>query len=501
MTTLIKNVQIIDGTGKPAYKGDIFIRQNKIVEIGDLGRQSAERMIQGAGLYASPGFINTASTSDHFLTLFSNSDQQDFLFEGVTTIMGGMCGVSLAPLLYGRLESVRKWADTNEINVDWHTFKEFLEVLGRRKLGVNFGTLIGHSTIRRSLIGETLRDLTEGELQVFEKMTSNSLAEGAFGLSTGLGYIHARGTPYYEIKRLLKMVKLKGGIYATHLRDEGEGLVASVKETARASREAGVTAIITHMQPILSHESEYRQALTLIETEKDADVFFTIFPFEQSHVPIYSFLPKWAQNGGFKIMLANLSNESTREKILKDLNLRHGEAIRITVAPGHEYMNGKLLLEFAAAREVNLWEGLLMLMELTRLRATLCYKNLNYPLVIKSLSHPRALIGSSSASFIPGTVNMEHKETFTKFLRLMIQNKSMPLEEAVRKITSLPAKIFNLENRGVLKSGAYADIALFSSDGLTGVDIKQVFVNGELAYTKEELQNSSNGMLLCRSIG
>ena len=150
--------------------------------------------------------------------------------------MGGMCGASLAPLLYGSLESLQKWGDTNRVNVNWHTMAEFFAVMDKRPTAVNFGTLVGHATIRRAIVGEALRELTKNELNVFMRTLEEALSEGAFGLSTGLGYVHARKTPYAELRSLAEIVKKFHGVYATHLRQESTGVKESVEETIRLAR-------------------------------------------------------------------------------------------------------------------------------------------------------------------------------------------------------------------------------------------------------------------------
>ena len=193
---LIKNISIIDGTGKPAFRADILIKDDKISAIGVFPNKQADTVIDGLGLTATPGFIDVNNDSDHYLGLFTNPSQDDFLLQGVTTIIGGQCGSSLAPLLYGSLKSIRKWTGANEVNVDWRTIGELKNTLRRVGIGVNFATLIGHSTVRRDLIGEEIRDLTETETDIFRHAIERAMKDGALGFSTGLGYAHSRNVSY-----------------------------------------------------------------------------------------------------------------------------------------------------------------------------------------------------------------------------------------------------------------------------------------------------------------
>lgn len=500
MTTLIKNATIVDGSGKPPFKGDIFIKNDVISAIGSLGRQSAKKVINVSGQFAAPGFIDVNSSSDHYLTLFSNPEQQDFLLQGVTTIFGGLCGSSLAPLLYGELLSIRKWANNvSKINIDWKRVEELLLVLKRRGLGVNFGTLVGHSTVRRGILGENLRDLTDNELAVFEKILMESLNDGAFGLSTGLGYVHARNTPHYEIKRLVHIVSRKGGIYATHLRNEGRGLLASLTETINIAKETKAKILINHLRPLKGFEVEYSEGLALLSQEGgDTRIYFDLYPFEMSHVAIYSFLPEWTQNGGMEVMLENIKNKSIREKIISDVHiLGDGDNITIASAPHSEYLVGKTLKSFAEKRNISLAEGLLRLMELTDLKCTVFYKNIDLALTKKSLVHERALVSGNALSAEPGAYKSERStKTFIKFLDLVLGEKLLSIETAIVKLTATPASLYGLKNRGLLKEGLKADITIFSFDEKAGTEIQQVFINGEHAVENKILRDGRAGEIL-----
>lgn len=503
MTTLIKNATIIDGSGKPPFKGDIFIKNDVISAVGNLGRLSADKVLNISGIYAAPGFIDVNSSSDHYLTLFTNPSQQDFLLQGVTTIFGGLCGSSLAPLLYGELVSIRKWAsDTDKINVGWKGVREFLKVLDRRGLGVNFGTLVGHSTVRRAILGENLRDLTQSELAVFERIISESLNEGAFGFSTGLGYVHARGTPYYELKRLADIASSRGTVYATHLRNERRGLIDSLNETISIGEETGVKILISHLRPLKGFEAEYMKGLDfLAERAAGAEIYFDLYLFEMSQIPIYLLLPEGVQNGGLEVMLKNLKDKSIRSQIISDLHLAvSGEDIIIASAPKCSYLVGKTLEDFAGKREISLAEALLQLMEITELRSTVFYKNVDYLLAKKSLSHKRALVSGNAASIDVGAYKSERStSTFTKFLDLAFRESLLSIEEAVRKVTGVPASLYGLKDRGILKEGMKADVTLFSFDERAGIVIQHVFVNGKHAVENKVLLETRAGEALRRT--
>ncbi|MDP1995248.1 MAG: hypothetical protein Q8K40_08395, partial [Ignavibacteria bacterium] len=306
-TILIKNIQLLDGTGRPAVKADVLVKKEKIYAIGSFPKYKADEIIDGMGAYLSPGFIDINTDSDHYLTLFTNPSQEDFLLQGVTTIIGGQCGASLAPLLYGSLESIRPWASPDRTNINWQTVAEFLKTIEQMSLGVNFGTLVGHYTIRQSLIGNAFRKLTRNEIAVFNSLLERSLEEGAFGFSTGLGYSQSQQVPYSEIKSLVEIIFKFKCLYSTHLRNEKEGLLDSINETIKIAKETGVRTLISHLRPINGFQKDYETSLELINKNiAKADICFDICPFDSSDVPVAILLPSWVQNSNKEIMLKNL---------------------------------------------------------------------------------------------------------------------------------------------------------------------------------------------------
>src|SRR3989344_6795439 len=182
---LIKNGTVFDGLGMPAFRADIAIKDDKIEKVGFLGEPSAKTTIDAEGLYVIPGIIDINNASDRYWTLFDHPNLESHLYQGVTTIIGGNCGSSLAPLTTGNIIlNIQKWADVSRINVNWFTVKEFFEETKKRKLLLNFGSLIGHSTLRRDIVGDEFRKLTEKEFSQMRELLEKGLQEGALGFST-----------------------------------------------------------------------------------------------------------------------------------------------------------------------------------------------------------------------------------------------------------------------------------------------------------------------------
>ncbi len=497
---LIKGAKIVDGSGiKSPYVADVLLDEGKISAIGKFPNKKADLVIEGLGFYLTPGFIDVNTDSDHHLTLFTNPEQQDFLLQGVTTIFGGVCGSSLAPLLYGSLDSIRKWTDTTQVNIDWHSVGEFFKVLERTRLGVNFGTLVGHSTVRRALIGEDFRDLSVAEMNTLKQLLTDALKDGAFGLSTGLGYAHSRRVPYAEIKELAKIVAGKGGVYATHLRDEREGLLVSVEETIKLAQETGARTIVSHFKPIVGYENDYRKAVELIhQVAAETDLHYDNYPFSESVVPIYTLLPSWAQIGNLEIMLSYIDNPDVRERLIKDLSVLNGNDIRIAQAIGRDYLVGKTLHQFADNQELNAPEALLKLMKLTGLRALVFNRNINLDLLIQNIDRDQVMIASNGASLPVDAKTLKHERfynTFPKFIETVLQRKLLSLPQAIQKITSVPAKKFGLKNRGLVAENHAADVNLLSVKS-GAVKIEHVFVNGKLAVRDRKQLGILAGQIL-----
>jgi N-acyl-D-aspartate/D-glutamate deacylase len=469
MSLLIKGVQIIDGEGKQPFKADVFIQKNLISAIGDLKYKKADETIDGLGNYLTPGFIDIDTDSDHYLHLFSNPRQSDFTAQGVTTIIGGHCGTSLAPLLYGTLESIEGSADVSNVNVNWHTMREFLDSMKRIPLGVNFGTLSGHRTIRDAITRGEQRDLTEQEFKVFEKILEQSIKEGSFGFSTGLGYIHGQYASEKEIKRLVGVLSGTGAVYATHLRNQTDGVLKAIEETVRVSNYNEVKTLISHFRPLLGYEEQFIKALEYIkENTPSGRFYFDIYPHDTSIYPIYKLLPIWVQSDNKTEMLEKLNNPDVSNKIkdeLKTFSDKIGE-IRIAGAPKNVYLLGRLIREVAKDLEMEIPDALIYIMKITNFKATIFSKDINLELLETLLVNERSFIASNGNSSAPGEFVKHDRSinTFPKFIDLVIDKGIMTLEEAIQKITSTPAKYFSIADRGVIKEGKVADLVILGQN-------------------------------------
>lgn len=500
MTLLIKDVQILGGERDSKDRFDVFVTDDRISAIGKFPSKNADEVVEGQGAYLSPGFIDVNTDSDHYLTLFEDRGQEDFLRQGVTTIMGGMCGSSLAPLLYGSLESMFIWSGSGDrININWHSINEFLETIDKRPLAVNFGTFAGHSTIRRAIAGNTDRDLTKNETGVYLKTLAQAMKDGAFGLSTGLGYLQGKKVSHGELKTLISPLREPKGIHATHLRDMSEGVRTSVEEIIKLAEETGVSALISHFVPKHDAERGYEEALRAIDAlPSGMDFHFDLYPFDELLVPLHTFLPSWAQNGDLDTMLANVKDDWFADRAKKEMEAIHDDVFEVAEAPGNDLLVGKSLGTIKEMYELkNGRDALVHLMRTTGLRATILYKGLDMPLITKAMKSPHALIASNAPSFGTGSGKWKRLKsqrttsTFIKFLSLVEHDGLMPLPDAIRKITLEPAKKLGLKDRGLIKVGNVADLTCFKD-----AEVKFTVVGGKVVFKEGEFRQVFPGKAL-----
>ncbi len=495
MTTLIKNGVVYDGSGETPKQEDVLIQDGVFAPRGSFPRERADVVIDATGALVTPGFVDIDTGSDHYLSLFSEPYQRDFIRQGVTTTIGGNCGASLAPLPTGSLDPIKKWGEPSRVNVNWRSMKEFLAVLETQGLGVNFGTLVGHSTIRRALIGDQLRDLTEGELERSKLMIREALAEGAFGFSTGLEYVHSRRVAPYEIEALAKVAALSGRVYATHLRNVEQNIMESVRETLHLAEATGVNVEISHLEPRRAYVPLYEEAVNLIESASATiHIHFDVCPFDTLAMAIYTFLPQWVQDGGVHVMLDHILSSMSEARLLEyfsrfaatDLVIGHVQD------PALKFLEGKTVQQFAANQGLPFEAAFLRLLRMTRLGTILFYKDVSMNALESFLTKGTSIIASNGTALGEGELKQERScRTFPAFLSLVAEKSLMPLERAVAKATGIPAKKYRLKGRGFIREGYAADLVVLRDFRPT-----DVLVNGVPALREGAVTNTLKGSIL-----
>lgn len=478
MRILVKNGIIIDGTGHERYPSDILIQDGRIALIGKLGAPATDKIIEADGLFIVPGFIDLTTHSDVSWTLFSDPGQESFLRQGITTIALGSCGSSLAPITgQGSLNSILKWSEAGEVNINWFRTDEYLDMLEMLPKGVNVLTLIGHGTIRRGIIGDENRELTEKEMEEMERVISDALEEGAFGLSSGLAFAHGQSVTIEEMVRLNKIVSLHDGLYATHLRGEGRNIVANVKEALEAAFRSGARTHIAHLKIIgRANWNKLNEVLRLIETS-EADASFDFYPYTTTGSTLYVFFPNWLTEGGKTKMINRLLDPLAREKALKEMKERNYEYDRVILAdsPIDPSLSGKSVAEMSRNQGVGSEEILLDILLASEGRATIFNEVLSEENIYKEGINSKSIIASNGAG---ECLNRRHSReglshprsfgAFPRFFRMFVrERKALSWEDAVKKASFYPASRLGLKDRGVIKEGKVADIAIINPEIFT----------------------------------
>lgn len=516
---LIKNGIIVDGVGTPAYHADIGIKNGRIERIGFLGDPSALTVIDATGQHVAPGFIDINNASDRNWTLFSHQNMESLLYQGVTTVIGGNCGSSLAPLTTGNIiTSIQKWADIKQINVNWSTLTEFFEELKRKKPMLNFGTLIGHGTLRRSVVGDTFNELTNKELDQIKHLLAEALKQGALGFSTGLVYSHAKVADAKEINSLVSTIGPRK-LYSTHLRNEEEKLYESVLEAIDTAKQTKASIEISHFKSVGKNNWPlFDKSLEAIEkaAEEGIDINFDIYPYTSTATIFYTMLPDWIAIGGRAKLVENLKNPDLVKKAMEEMKGREEDFMSSIIASGNidKTFIGKTIDAISKNQGTNILETVINLLVAAEGKLVVFWPAISEENIIKALKSNLSIIASDgSASNLADAKSgfLSHPRSFGCFPRILsryVREKNIiNLEEVVKKMTALPALKAGVPQRGIIRQGFFADITIFNPDTIRDMaslenpfqyaqGISSVIINGQVALSKGEIKNSGLGQII-----
>lgn len=517
---LIKNGTVIDGVGTPAYHADIAIKSGKIEKIGFLGDPGAETVIDAVGQYVSPGFIDINNASDRHWALFNHPLSESLLYQGVTTIIGGNCGSSLAPLTTGNtIATIQKWADIKKINVNWLTLSDFFEEIKTKKLLLNFGTLIGHATLRRNVVGDEFRGLTEPELAQMKHLLQEALTEGALGFSTGLSYSHANVADENEIISLVSTIESKRNFYSTHLRNEGDMLYESVLEAIDTAKKTKVGIEISHFKAVEKNNWPlFDKSLEAIlkASEEGIDINFDVYPYSSTATVFYTLLPSWIAMGGRMKLIENLKNFELRKRAVKEMEGKEENFSDIIIASGNidKTFIGKTIGMISKNQGVGILETVINLLIAAEGKLIVFWQALSEENFIKALKNPLSIIASDGSAYNLGDASegyLAHPRSFGCFPRILsryVREKNIiSLEEAIKKMTALPALKLGLYDRGIIRPRFFADITIWSPDTIKDLasfenpfqyaqGIHSVIINGQVALSNGQITNRVQGHIL-----
>ena len=459
--TLIIDGTIVDGSGAPAFAGDVGIRGDTIVNIGELNRATAARTIDASGMIVSPGFIDLHNHADR--NILDNPNAENYLRQGVTTLLTGNCGDS-------------------PVDLD-----EFFASVQSAGIAPNLGILIGHNAVRAVVMGNDNRAPTANEQSQMEDLVKAAMDAGAFGLSTGLIYLPGTYSETDEVVRLARVVADSGGIYASHIRNEFEQIIAAIEEAISIGREANVPVHISHYKVAdNSMWGDSTVTLGLVESARadGLDVTIDQYPYTAGSTGLANVIPAWARAGTREDFQARLDDPDTRSRIKADsigiLNGARaaGDLSRITIASfdDHPEYSGKTLAEVTRmnGREPTIENGAEVAMELLYDGEGSAIYHMMVEEDVRRIMQASFTSIASDGSAVPFGEDVPHLRNYGTFPRVLgkyvREERLLQLEQAIHKMTALPASRLQLDTRGTLAVGMTADINVFDPDAVKAND-------------------------------
>ena len=526
MKMLIKNATIIDGSGKPAYKSDLLIKDDKIDKIGEVGEVDVDRVIDAKGLAVTPGFIDTHSHSD--LDVLLHPHVMPKVMQGITTEFLGQDGVSMAPLPRKYISDWRKniaGLDGVSDEIDWNyeTTDNYLKMIENVGPGINECYLVPHGNVRMEAMGLDNRQPNDEEIEKMKEITRREMEAGAFGLSTGLIYIPCAYSESKEIIEMCKVVAEYDGVFVVHQRSEADTIIDSMNEVIEIGRKSGVRVHWSHFK--VAGKKNWDKIDTVLKQLEEARregiiVSFDQYPYVAGSTMMGAILPPWVHDGGTNKVIERLKDAEMRKKMRYDMeNGIHGwdnfidfagfENIYVTsvVTEKNKDAVGLSITELAKLRNVDPYTAAfdLLMEEENAVGMVDFYGQEEH---VKLFMARPEMNACTDGLLAPGKPHPRLYGSFPRILgKYVREEKVMPLEEAVRKLTSKAAEAMNLKDRGLLKEGYYADITIFNPDTIIDKGdfinpiqypegIEYVIVNGKVAVEHGKHTDVLNGKVI-----
>ena len=552
MTTFIENGTIIDGTGRPAFLGDVVVEDDRVADIlppsAAFRRPSAAdpRVVDATGCLVTPGFIDAHAHSDAYLVI--EPDAPSKVSQGVTTEINGQCGGSVAPR-YGEARLSSDWASLLGDRLTWRSMSEYREVLDRAKPAINTVQFVGHNTLRSSVVGYAGRASTPDELRAMQRLLEQSLDEGGWGLTTGLVYQPGKYATNDEVVALAKTAAAKGGFYATHMRSEGDRILESIDEVLDLVRATGIRAEISHLKT--SGPKNWHKIDAVLEKIEGAIGQGLLlgsdrYPYCAAGTDLDVVLPDWAQEGGAPAELARMKNEELRKKIVDEINASGRDWSQVMIGgtwdQGNKQFSGKTVAEILGQetrdeRQEFQVSGLkssgsrlsslvscpppglstpgslvCAILAADACRTGAFFFGMSEENLAKIYSRPWIVPGSDASLRAPwGPLGADHPHpraygTMPEFYR-RVRALGFSREETVARMTSVPARRFDIRGRGTLEKGAFADLVVWKEDAFRATatfsdphrfsdGVRLVMVNGTVPFRDGKLTGSRGGRFL-----
>lgn len=516
---------LFEGTGAAPFQADIGIVGERIAAIGDLSPAKARRTIVAKNLHVAPGFIDIHTHSD--ISAPFNPWQSSAIAMGVTSQVVGNCGISLGLALHDPLFAFeQRWLAAYGKHIEWSNLNEFLRYLEEHGIGTNFLPLVGHGTLRKRVMGMADRLPTDEELHAMCCLLEESLEAGAWGLSSGLEYLPSGYADVNELAALCSLVRKYNGIYATHLRNEGDTLVESVQEALEVASKAQVPLQLSHHKAEgIKNWGKTKITLAMVDRARaeGLDVQLDQYPYPAFMTSlVVQTLPRWAQQGTNEEMAARLKNPQFRCQIVNEILAAHPEwndlepwqNIWLGVCRGKPELQGRSIAELAQETQKHPVEYVLDLIVETEGFVSAINFSIGEEDIVRVMQHPYTAIGSDAVASQVNERSLQdqiHPRVYGTFPRVLgryvRQQQVLSEAEAIYKMTGLPATRMGLTDRGFLRVGCYADITLYDPQRVIDtatfehphaypIGIEWVLVNGTVALENGRLTNALAGKVL-----
>lgn len=493
---LIKNGRIIDGTGNSWYYGDIAIRKGKIRAVGNLGKIKSKQVIDAQQMIISPGFIDVHTHIEGDEKKTPTAD--NFIHDGVTTVITGNCGSS---------------------NVDIRKYFKFLDSL---KLSVNVATFIGHNDVREAVMGTANREPSPAELTKMEGLVEKAMKDGAVGFSTGLIYIPGTYAKTDEVISLAKVASKYHGTYTSHIRSESQHVFEAIEEALNVGREAKMPVEISHFKIGKPYWGQSDKTLNMVKKAREEGMEVTIdqYPYTASSTSLNSIIPSWVLENGRDSINYRLNDPAIHKQIVEEMigdmekrqRANFEYAVVSNFSPDTSY-NGKNISEInlLSGRKPSIPDEIETILDLTkRGGASMVFHSMDEADVENIMRYPFTMIASDSGirEFGAGVPHPRGYGSNARVLgKYVRERKVIGLEDAIRRMTSLPAQKFGFKNRGLLREGMAADIIIFDSETVNdqstyerphaySTGIQYVIVNGKITLKLMQHTGVRNGKIL-----
>ena len=526
--TVIRNGRVIDGTGSPWYSGDIGIRDGHIAAIGNLAGAHANRTIDAHGMVVAPGFIDMLGQSE--LTILVNPHLPSKIYQGITTEITGE-GSSIAPASDAFFKADHIAYEHYGIKPDWHSLQDYFARLERQGIGINFATYVGATQVRRMVVGDDNRAPTAAELDAMRTLVREAMRDGAVGLSTSLQYAPAPYATTEELIALASEAAKFGGIYATHMRSEANGIAGALDEAVRIGREARIPVEIWHLKAAgKANWGRMPDIIARIEAARRSgvDISADTYAYPAGSNTFSAIIPPWAHDGGDAKLIQRLKDPATRERIRRELEDPSGhwenewqeitgpEGILVGAVQNPKLLplQGKTIAQIAQLWHKDPIDTVFDLLIEDDAFTSVAIFMMSEPDIVLALQQPWVSICNDSEGTAPdGILGQEHPHpraygTFPHILRKYVREEhKLRLEDAIRKFSALAAQRMRFTDRGVLKSGMWADVVVFDPDTIRDVatfdnpnqlseGMRYVLVNGVPVIDDGKMTNALPGKVL-----